>query len=47
VEKHIEPTLYYKDNVCITDRVERLTENSIYQMTCLLNNNVYDFALKG
>jgi hypothetical protein len=47
VDKHIEPTLYYKDNVCLTEDIDQLSADSVYQIACLLNYNVYDFNLKG
>jgi hypothetical protein len=46
VERHIEPTLYYKDNVCFTEQIDRLTPDTLYQIACLLNYNVYDFGMK-
>ena len=47
VSKHIEPTLVYKDEICLTEKIEDLSEEQIYQMACLLNYNAYDFDLKG
>lgn len=47
VEKHIEPALYYKDGICLAENIDNLTKESIYQIACLLNYNVYDFNMKN
>jgi hypothetical protein len=47
VEKHIEPALYYKDSLCIQEQVTALTPDTLYQLACLLNGNIFDFGLKG
>lgn len=44
-EKHIEQTLYFKENVCLSGDVDNLSEEIIYQMSCLLNSNVYEFEM--
>jgi hypothetical protein len=46
-EKHIEPTLYFKENVCFTESVENLNEETLYQLACLLNGNAYDFEMRS
>ena len=42
-EKHIEHTLYYKDQIVLSQEVAKLSKENIYQISCLLNYNYYDF----
>ena len=46
VEKHIEPALFYKDNVCLSENIDKICTEAIYQIACLMNNNVLDFNMK-
>lgn len=44
-EEHIEPTLYFKENSCLNCDVDDLSEETVYQMACLLNGNVYELEM--
>ena len=46
VEKHIEPALFFKENVCFNETIEGMNEETVHQVACLLNGNVYDFQVK-
>lgn len=45
-ERHIEPALYLKENVCLSASLDQLSAETTYQIACLLNGNNYDFELK-
>jgi hypothetical protein len=46
VEKDIMRILDYESDVSVFEDIDDMTEDQIYQFTCLLNKNYYDYDMK-
>ncbi len=46
VEKDIMGILEYESDVSVFEDIDDITEEQIYQFTCLLNKNYYDYEMK-